>query len=156
MPLTDSLDAVTQAVYDKLVTAATAGTIRSSDSLAILDPANIFYGDQAKYPAVPALAVEPNNRTRDLQGVSYRTENNFTVYLLFYHAVVGQSEQLTRKQIQEVSEVAETLIHQDPQLGGLLIHCFCVDNESGYTYRPGTLYRTNRVTFTGYSKTALR
>jgi hypothetical protein len=154
--LTDSLDTVTQFLLDKITTAATAGTIKSVDGSVVLQPEDIFYGDQEKYPHVPAVAIEPNSRPRTLHGVSYRTDNNFTIYLLVYHASVAQSNQDTRQQVQQIAENIETLIHLDPQFDGLLIHGFCEMNESGYTYRQGTLYRTNRITYSGYSKTALR
>ena len=153
--LTDSLDLVTQYIVDKIVTAAAAGAIKSADNLAVLTPGNVFYGDQVKYPATPAIAVEPGGRPRTLMEVSYRTENNFSVFIMCYHAGI-QDNQLTRKQIQQISEGIETLIHQDPQFGGLLVHGFCENNDSGYVYRQSTMYRTNRISFSGYSKTRLR
>jgi hypothetical protein len=156
MANTDSLDVVAQALVNKITTAAAGGLLHDALGDTILQPANVFYGDQSKYPAVPAVAIEPNSRPRTLNGLSFRTDNNFTVYILCYHNQLDQSIQKTRQQIQQLSENIETLIHQDPQLGGLLVHCFCENNESGYTYRSGTLYRSNRITFSGYSKTMLR
>lgn len=162
--LTDSLDTLVQYQVDKFKTAASAGLITDKSGLVVLTPDNVWYGDQNKLPAVPALCIEPSSRPRTLEGVSYRTNNDFQVYFMWYHADVTQSNQNTRQQVQQLSEAGEALIHKDPQCnldtgggpGGLLIHCFCQLNESGYTYRSNTLYRTNRVTFSGYSKTALR
>lgn len=160
VPLTDSLDDVAQAVIDKLV--ANVSLLVSSDLEASIPEAQassncsmIFYGDQEKFPATPAICVEPVSRMRDLQGVSYRTDNNFTVYVMVFVAKV-QDNQVTRKQAQTLSEVIEGLLHVDAQLGGLLINSFCSNNESGYVFRNNTMYRTNRITYTGYSKTRLR
>lgn len=150
--LTDSLDAVAQFLMDKIVT--NADTLRTSDNI-VVNPEFVYYGDQNKIPGTPAVCIEPNNRGRTLQGVSYRTDNEFLVFIMVYVSRV-QDEQLSRKQAQQLSEAIEALIHKDAQLGGLLIHGFCELNESGYTFRNGTLFRTNRITYSGYSKTALR
>lgn len=152
--LTDSLDIVTQYIIDKIKAAATAQSLSCGSNF--LSPDSVFYGDQMKLPQVPAVCVEPNNRQRTLAGATYRTDNNFTVYLLCYNASVTDSDLVVRKQIQQMSEAIETLIHQDPQFGGLLVHGFCESNESGYTYRSNTLYRTNRILYNGLSRTALR
>lgn len=153
-PITDSVDKVAQYIIDLLK--ANVAVLKSEDNVAQMVPSNIYYGDQEKFPEVPAICVDPGTRPRRLEGVSYRSHNDFNIYIMFYFAKVDQSNQDTRKQIQQIAEAAETLIHQDPQFGGLLIHGFCELNESGYTYRAGTMYRSNRVTFSGYSKTRLR
>lgn len=150
--MTDSLDAVTQYVVDKL--RANAAVLKSSSNV-VVDAADIYFGDQDKMPRTPSICVDPGNRRRDLQGVSFRTDNNFTIYILVYHSKV-QDNELTRKEAQQISEAVETLLHLDPQLGGLVIHSYCSLNESGYVYRQNTMYRTNRVTFEPYSKTRLR
>jgi hypothetical protein len=160
MTITDSLDAFTQGTIDKL--RANVALLTSSDGLASIVDAEqaagvplIFYGDQEKFPATPCICVDPVTRTRDLQGVSFRTDNNFTVYVLVYHGRV-QDNQLTRKQAQQIAEAVETLLNNDSQLGGLTINAWCSNNESGYVFRQGTMWRTNRVTFSGYTKTRLR
>lgn len=150
--ITDSVDTITQYVIDKLITNA---ALLKSTSGVVVGSDDIYYGDQEKFPRTPSICVDPGNRRRDLQGVSYRTDNNFTLYIYVYHAKV-QDNQLTRKEAQQISEAIETLLHQDPQLGGNVIHGFCSLNESGYVYRQNTMYRTNRITFEPYSKTRLR
>lgn len=156
--LTASLDAVTQYLIAKLQSQCNSptNTLKSTDGLVVLQAQDVYYGDQHKYPRVPSVAVEPSNRPRDLRGVTYRTDNNFTIYFLCYLAKVGQSNQETRQQIQQLSERIEDLIHSDAQLGGLVVHGWCSNNESGYTYRDNTLYRTNRITYNALSRTALR
>lgn len=150
--ITDSMDVITQYIIDKLK--ANTSVLTTSTGVTV-DAADIYYGDQDKFPRTPSICVDPNNRRRDLHGVSFRTDNNFAIYILVYHAKV-QDNQLTRKEAQQISEAIETLLHQDPQLGGNVIHSFCSLNESGYVYRTNTMYRTNRVTFEPYSKTRLR
>jgi hypothetical protein len=150
--ITDSVDTVTQYVIDKLK--ANAAVLKTSTNV-VVDPQDIYYGDQEKFPRTPSICVDPGNRARILQGVSYRTDNNFVLYIYVYHAKV-QDNQITRKEVQQISEAIETLLHSDPQLGGIVIHSFCTLNESGYVYRQNTMYRTCRITFEPYSKTKLR
>lgn len=150
--ITDSVDVITQYVIDKL--RANASLLKTSTNIAV-DAQDIYYGDQEKFPRTPSVCVDPGNRQRTLQGVSFRTDNAFTIYILVYHARI-QDNQITRKEAQQISEAIETLLHQDPQLGGNVVHSFCSLNESGYVYRTGTMYRTNRITFEPYSKTRLR
>lgn len=152
--ITDSVDTVTQYVVDKIKIAATAHDIVTTSGVT-LDSADIYYGDQEKFPRSPSVCVDPGSRTRTLQGVSYRTDNNFSIYILVYHAKI-QDNQQTRKEVQQLSEQIETLLHADPTLGGYVVHCFCGLNESGYVYRQNTMYRTCRITFDVYSKTRLR
>jgi hypothetical protein len=155
--MTDSLDAVAQYIHDLIQAQCNlpGNTLKSNDGAVVLKAKNVFYGDQEKYPESPAVAIEPSDRPRTLAGLSYRSQNDFGVYILCYLAKV-QTNQLTRQQIQQISEKIETLIHTDPQLGGLVVHGFCANNESGYVYRSGTLYRSNRITYSGMSKTRLR
>jgi hypothetical protein len=150
--ITDSVDTITQYVIDKLK--ANVAVLKSTSNV-VVGTDDIYYGDQEKFPRTPSICVDPGTRRRDLQGVSYRTDNNFTIYIYVYHAKL-QNNQLTRKEAQQISEAIETLLHLDPQLGGLVIHSFCTTNESGYVYRQNTMYRTNRITFEPYSKTRLR
>ena len=151
--ITDSVDLITQYIVDKIkanyisLTSVVSGEVGSAN--------DVFYGDQEKFQHTPSICVDPGNRQRSLMGVSYRTDNNFAIYILVYHAKL-QDNQVTRKEAQQVSEAIETLLHADPQLGGLVIHSFCALNESGYVYRQSTMYRTNRITFEPYSKTRLR
>lgn len=152
MTITDSMDVVTQYVIDKLK--ANATLLRSSSNV-VVDAQDIYYGDQEKFPRTPSICVDPNNRRRDLMGVSYRSDNNFSLYILVYHGKI-QDNQASRQEAQQISEAIETLLHSDPQLGGNVIHSFCSLNESGYIYRQNTMYRTNRITFEPYSKTRLR
>lgn len=151
--MTDSVDTITQYIVDKIKAnyASLTGMVNGQ----VGDANDVYYGDQEKFPRTPSICVDPGPLQRTLQGVSFRTDNNFAIYILVYHAKI-QDNQLSRKEAQQISEAITTLIHQDPQLGGLVIHSFCPLNESGYVYRQNTMYRTNRITFEPYSKTRLR
>lgn len=152
--ITDSVDALTQYVIAKIKAACVANTLVTTTGV-YAGADDVYYGDQDKFPRTPSICIDPGNRQRILQGASFRTDNNFTIYILVYHAKV-QDNQATRMEAQQLSEQIETLLHLDPQLGGLVIHSFCTLNESGYVYRQNTMYRTNRITFEPYSKTRLR
>lgn len=151
--ITDSQDVLTQYIVDKLkanyaaLTTAVDGEVGSAD--------DVYYGDQEKFPRTPSICVEPGTLDRELQGVSYTALNTITFYIFVYHAKV-QDNQLTRKEVQQVSEAVTALLHLDPQLGGYAIHSFAATNESGYVYRKDTQYRTNRITFQVTTKTRLR
>jgi hypothetical protein len=150
---TDSMDLVAQYVVDKIKANYVSLTSMVNGSVGTAD--DVYYGDQDKFPRTPSICVDPGQRPRTLEGASYRSLNNFVLYIFVYHAKL-QDNQLTRKEAQQVSEAIEDLLHADPQLGGLVIHSFCTNNESGYSYRNNTQYRTNRITFEPMSKTPLR
>jgi hypothetical protein len=115
---------------------------------------DVFYGDQDRIRTTPTICVEPSDKTRSLTGAPNMTENQFEVFILVYHNKV-QDNQLTRKEVDQLAYEIEFLLHQDLQLGGLLIHGFVDRSESGYVYKSGTLYRTARMTFRGKNKTSL-
>jgi len=141
---TDSLLVFSQAVRDRI-----------QDNLLALDIMDVYFGDQGKIPRVPAACVEPVDKTRVLDGAPRRTLNEIQVYILIYHALVDDV-QVTLEQSIQRAEAVETLLHSDPQFGGLVIHCLVQSIESGYAERgKGSLYRTSRLTFVGTTKTNL-
>ena len=118
-----------------------------------------FYGDQDRIPVTPTVCVEPNTKTRTLEGAPNMTLNEYEIFLIVYHNK-AQDNQLTRKEVDELAYQIEFLLHQDLQLanGGPtpnLIHGYVRSHESGYTYKANTLYRTARLTFYGKNKTSL-
>src|SRR5262245_1034724 len=116
--ITDSVDLVAQYVVDKLK-ANYDSLVRPYVDGEIGTSADVYYGDLEKFPRTHSICVDPGQRPRILNGVSFRTDNNFILYIYVYHARV-QDNQVTRKEVQQVSEAIETLLHQDPQLGGLV------------------------------------
>ena len=121
---------------------------------ATLGLADVFWGDQDRIPRTPAVAIEPDSKSRMLDGAPRRTLVEARVVLLVYHAKV-QDIQVTRKQADQFAEAVETLIHTDKNLGGLVIHGMVTDLESGYAYKSGTLFRTARLIYTATSKVSL-
>jgi len=120
---------------------------------------DVFYGDQDRIPATPSVCVEPGDKTRQLDGAPSMTQNEFEIYILVYHNKV-QENQLTRLECDQIAYDIEMLVHQDLQLtnGGVtpnVIHGFVRNNESGYTYKRETLYRSARLTWYGKNKTSL-
>jgi hypothetical protein len=151
-PYPGSIVVITQLLVDKIAANAASYTIP-------IAPEDVMYGDQDRIPRTPFVCVEPNDKQRTLKGVPNMTENEFQIFILLYHNKV-QDNQLTRKEIDQFAYEVEQLIHQDLQLknGGLtpnMIHGFCQSNESGYTFKAGTLYRTARLTYRGLNKTSL-
>jgi hypothetical protein len=63
--------------------------------------------------------------------------------------------QTTRQQADNVAESVETLIHEDPTLGGTVIHSLVSRIESGYLMRRGSLFRASRLTVEATVQTQL-
>jgi hypothetical protein len=120
---------------------------------------DVYYGDQDRIPRTPSVCLEPGDKNRELEGSPNMTKNQFQIYILIYHNK-AQDIQLTRKECDQLAYDIEQYIHQDLQLknGGTtpnVIHGFIRANESGYTFKQGTLYRTARLTYYGLNKTSL-
>lgn len=143
MPLTTKLSVVCDALKTKVdVNAVTLGVKA------------VYYGDQTKLPTTPVVCVEPDEVSQELNGVPRKTRVIIQAYLLVYHAAVT-SPQTNRRQADILAESLVDLIHQDKDLGGLLIHCMVTNVASGYAQREGTLIRTSRITFQGQSQAQL-
>ena len=130
-----------------------------SDTFTIV-PAFTAYGDQDRLPSTPAVCVEPGDKDRTLEGVPNMTLNEFTIFVMVYHNKV-QDNQLTRRECDMLAYEIEAYLHEDLQLtlgdpaAPALIHGFVRSNESGYSFKNGTLYRSARLTFYGKNKTSL-
>lgn len=120
---------------------------------------DIYYGDQDLLPRTPSVCIEPNDKNRSLAGAPNMTDNEFEIYAMIYHNKV-QSNATTRQEVDQLAYEIEAWIHKDLQLKlgtstPALIHGFVVSNESGYTFKNNTLYRTARLTYKGKNKTSL-
>jgi hypothetical protein len=151
-PYPGDITSIAEALQTKI--AGGTFTVTPSDS----NPMDVWYGDQNTIGRTPTVCIEPDEKQRTLEGLPNMTVNEFTIFILVYHNKV-QDMQLTRKECDVLAYEIEKLIHQDLQLtnGGSprLIHGFVRQNESGYTYKGNTLYRTARLTFYGKNKTSL-
>lgn len=142
LPLTDSNLVVARYLFDKVDT-----------NKGELGFEVVYYGDQTKLPATPALTVEPGPKERSLTGTSRTTEVLITTYMLVYVARVADNQE-NKKDADELSERVELFVHEDPQLGGNVIHCMVTSIEPGYASR-GALMRASRITVQSKSKVRL-
>lgn len=150
MPNTDQIEVVTQAVVDRLRTAASVAAI------GLRDADDVAYGDQKLIPRTPYVTVESGSLERSIAGIGGKgqTLNDFTVYILAYTSKV-QSNQENRKQSDALSTTIVRQLEDDIKFGELLIHSHVQRIEPGFTTRSGDLMRTVRLTWVGQSKTMI-
>jgi hypothetical protein len=143
-----------------VITDALIAKLESPPALTFtLAPTAVFFGDQDRIPSTPAVCVEPGEKNRTLNGAGQMTDNEFEIYILVYHNKV-QGNETTRRECDILAYEIEKYLHTDLQLlvGGSdprLIHGFVRSNESGYTFKQNTLYRSARLTYYGRNKTSL-
>jgi len=128
-----------------------------TDNMLTLGLKAVMYGDQNQIPLSPTALVVPGPRRRDLAGVSApggRVDNWLTVFIDILSSAVG-SESDERLKLDQISEKVEKKLHEDVQLGGLLIHGFVNEWDPGLSYLQGGQFRTSRLIYIGRSKTYL-
>lgn len=118
-------------------------------------PATVFYGEQDRYPTVPAYCVEPVRKAREAINVQRIFQLDFTAQVIGYLAQVQKGEQIVRADIDVLGEKAEALINYDHTLGGLTQDCWVESVESGYAYKPDTKYKAVILTVRGTSRQGL-
>lgn len=146
---TDQLTVFTQAVIDRLV--ANASTLTDADG----NELEVFYGEQTQYPRTPAAAVEPMDKERELSGAPRMYLTRMTVSVVIYLTKVLDSNQATRKSVDELGERVEAVLHENFHYGTLLADSYVRRAESGYAYKAGTQYRAYRIEFEGLVKKGL-
>jgi len=150
MPLTSSYVTLCQYLFDLVV--ANKGTLGLSTAV---DVVNVFYGDQDTIQFVPAVCIEPDNKHREYNGIKRRTQNDFRIGILIYAGKITDP-QSNRKDADLLAEAVETLIHANPQFGGLVIDSLVTDIDSGYQRKgDNTVLRTARLTVTARTQTIL-
>jgi hypothetical protein len=110
----------------------------------------VYYGDQAVIPVTPALCVGMAGMDSEL-AVS-RLDHELFVYLLIYHGKI-QDVQQNQKEADQLAEELRLLLHEDPQLGGRVIHGFVQRLESGYARRENSLMSMHRLTWFARTRT---
>lgn len=117
---------------------------------------DVWYGDQMLVPRTPAISIEPGNKSRELQPLGLNSINTLIVYVLVYLGKV-QEVQKNRLEVDKLSEDIEDFLHQDKQLGGLVIHGFVAAIDPGLAPRPtrDNLLRVDRITWQATSKTMI-
>lgn len=138
MALTDSSVEVTQAIVDVLT---------ASDIFAA-----VHYGDTDLYPEFPVALVESGPKARPLGGASTR---RFIIELSTYITIVHgkiQAVDTTKKQTEEFAESVEVLLHQDYELGGLVIFGHVTGMDPGVIVKPSVVLRASRLTWQATSR----
>lgn len=143
MALTSSLVTFADAIKGLLVT--------NQDSLGIYQ---VFYGDQAKLPGSPVVCVEPDVKVNELSAAQRMLHINLRCQVLVYTSVVTSGED-NRKNADLLSEQIETLLHQDPTVGGNCIHSYVENITSGYATKAGSLVKADKIQFMGLSQSRL-
>lgn len=123
----------------------------------------VYYGDQQTFPTYPAVCVEPAITTRDLSGMPYQTDNNFTISILVYFVSLDGIESI-QERCDLISENLQDAINResiDPQygggtrFGGIVISGHSARLEYGYKMLSNRLTRCNRLVWQGFTKTRL-
>ena len=117
---------------------------------------DIYDGDQNLIPRTPSLCVIAGSKTRQLVGAPMKFHNNFTVYLMIYHAEV-RDEQKNYRDSMTLSEALETILNDrsNRSLSQQLIESWITAVEPGYTTKGNSLLRTTRMTWEGFNETFL-
>jgi hypothetical protein len=123
----------------------------------------VYYGDQRVFPTTPAVCVEPAITTRELSGIPYQTDNNFTVNVLVYHTSSNGTESI-QEACDTLSELLQDELNKESiavqfaggtQFGGIIISGHTSRLEYGYKILGDQLMRCNRLVWSGFTKTRL-
>jgi hypothetical protein len=118
-------------------------------------PARVWYGEQERYPTVPAYAVEPVVKARTPEGLRRVYRVDLTAQIICYLAVVTATDQVLREEVDRLGEIVENVLHADHTLGGLVLDLVVSSLESGYAYKEDTKYKAVILTVEGRSKQGL-
>jgi len=100
-------------------------------------PARVWYGEQNRYPTVPAYAVEPVRKVRDTSTVKLQRVYDvyFTAQVICYLSQVHKGDEVIREDVDELGEKVEEILDRDHTLGGLTMDLLVASMESGYAYK---------------------
>ncbi len=112
---------------------------------------NVYYGDQNRIPHIPSITVEGGDKDREYTQTGLQTTVSLPVYIYVYHSGI-RDLQITKKANDELSEAVEALLHQDVNLGGLVINGLVVNIEPGYANRGKEIFVVHRLTWQGIAK----
>jgi hypothetical protein len=89
------------------------------------------------------------------------TEVTLETYLYVYYGVLTQNDPTNRQRADELSEAVEEYFNvnhrqlRDANGNDLVIYCYCIRNESGYTRKETNRIKSARITWRGRSKLRL-
>jgi len=121
--------------------------------------ADVFFGQHNMIPRSPTAVVMSGTKRRELAGVSApggRTMNYLPVFIDVHSSRVGtESEEEKQLVLENIADSIEFLLHQDPTLGGIIIHGFVQSSDPGITFIGNSQFNTVRLAFEGKTKTYL-
>lgn len=110
----------------------------------------VYYGDQDKVPAYPAIAVSGGQKRRDIIAL-HKFEVVLRATIFVYHGEV-QSSEITNKQVDVLSEQVEDLLHGNLTMDGLVVNGFITRNDPGVSLRSDVMIRTSRMLWEAKSR----
>ena len=146
MPHTDTLTTPTQAIIDLLE--------QKWKPLGLSTPDDIYYGEEARYPRYPAIAVEPGPLDAEPTSTQMRMTNSFTIFVFVYEGSL-KNQEVKRKDRDLRAEAVRDHIHTDRTLGGILAHINVTTIEPGISLVAQDHVLASRLTLQGISKTEL-
>jgi len=115
----------------------------------------VFDGPYQLIGPVPAIGVEPNRINRDWAGAAgvgtMRAKNLIQILINIYHGRL-QEAAINHRQCMERSELVVAKIHEDKQLGGLVVHGWVTVEQYGIARANSGLLWTTRLDWTGESR----
>jgi len=141
----DRFTPVTQHIFDLMES--------RKAQLGLLD---VWYGDQVLNPRTPSLTVESGAFERVFAGVSGKgtTENAIRVTLIIYIAKIGDT-QVNLKDSELMAEEIMDILHEDVNLGGLVLSSYVRSIEPGVIRKGASLMRATRISWQGMTKTRI-
>lgn len=119
--------------------------------------ARVFYGEQDRYPTVPAYCIEPVRKALDEDSLKMQRVYDiyFTAQIICYLTRVDVSDQVIREKVDLLGEEVERIVHLDHTLGGLTMDLIVQSLESGYAYKDSGKYKAVILTVQGRSREGL-
>ena len=142
MPLTIHLSEVVDEIITKV------------KGLAVFEN-RVYYGDVTMIAAFPTVTVEGESLNREFSGAMTRTDNNFRVFLMVYHARIADAH-FTQRAADQMRETVVDLLHTDIRLNERVLSSIVTAQEPGIARMGNDLLRASRISWTGYNKTGLQ
>jgi hypothetical protein len=142
---------------DSLVTVASAieAIFVNQKNQGLLPIRDVWYGgDNTLIPETPAILIEPDIKTRDIEGSSHMNYIRFRVYLTIFHSKLGDPA-MTRKDCDSLAEQVEGILHANRTLGGLVVHGMVESLQPGRATNNNVIMKATRLLWVGMSRSRL-
>jgi hypothetical protein len=112
----------------------------------------VYYGDQSMVPDFPSVGVEtaPLDRLWD-KSSTHKFEINLRCDLYLYVGRV-QSSELTKQEVDALTQRVEDAVHIDFTVGGLVIFGYIERIEPGVSMKSDVMVQTTRLSWVGLSR----